>query len=122
MSKPIVIPTVIATDIQKDVPDEFMQAISDELGNEEPGRWEWVSDYDPETPFPSQREDQEIDYSTITREVTDLLKRFDPAIEYDQMGEEGQRIIDAGDQIAGKFPTGLTREQLAAWMKERFGL
>lgn len=44
-------------------------------------------------------------------------------IEYADMGDEGQRIVDAGDQdqIAGTFPQGMTREQLSAWMDERFG-
>jgi hypothetical protein len=42
-------------------------------------------------------------------------------IELDDMGDEGQRIVAAGSEIAGTFPQGLTRDELAAWMRDRFG-
>lgn len=42
-------------------------------------------------------------------------------IDYADMTDEQKRIVDAGDQIAGTFPQGMTREQLSAWMDERFG-
>jgi len=39
------------------------------------------------------------------------------------MTEEQQRIVDAGNAPpAGRFPTGLSRDELIAWMKTRFGL
>jgi hypothetical protein len=43
-------------------------------------------------------------------------------VEYADMTDEQKRIVDAGNEIAGTFPTGLTREELIAWMKERFGV
>jgi hypothetical protein len=44
-------------------------------------------------------------------------------IEYEDMAPSAQKIVDAGNmEPAGVFPTGLTREELAAWMKERFGV
>ncbi len=42
-------------------------------------------------------------------------------IELADMGEEGQRIVAAGNEIAGVFPSGLTRDELSAWMKKTFG-
>jgi hypothetical protein len=36
------------------------------------------------------------------------------------MTDEQKRIVDAGDEIAGQFPDGLTKEQLSAWIRERF--
>lgn len=45
----------------------------------------------------------------------------DAVVNYEDMSEEGQRIVDASNEPpAGTFPTGLSREELAAWMKERF--
>lgn len=45
----------------------------------------------------------------------------DAIVNYEDMSEEGQRIVDAGNTIAGTFPTGLSREELAAWIEKRFG-
>jgi hypothetical protein len=42
-------------------------------------------------------------------------------IEYEDMTDEQKRIVDAGNTIAGTFPTRLTRDELSAWMKETFG-
>jgi hypothetical protein len=41
-------------------------------------------------------------------------------VEYEDMSDEQKRIVDAGDEIVGQFPEGLTKEQLAAWIRERF--
>ena len=46
----------------------------------------------------------------------------DAVVEYEDMTEEQQRIVDAGNAPpAGRFPTGLSRDELIAWMKTRFG-
>jgi hypothetical protein len=39
--------------------------------------------------------------------------------EYDDLTEEQQRIVDAGNEIAGQFPEGLSKEELSACIKER---
>ena len=50
-----------------------------------------------------------------------MAKTLDwPVIEYADMTPEQQRIVDAGDQIAEQFREGLTKEQLSAWIRERF--
>ena len=41
-------------------------------------------------------------------------------IEYDDMTDEQKRIVDAGDEIAGTFPSNLSREELSAWIEQRF--
>jgi hypothetical protein len=39
------------------------------------------------------------------------------------MTAEQKRIVDAGSmEPATTFPSGLTRDELSAWMKERFGI
>ena len=40
-------------------------------------------------------------------------------IEYENMSGEQRRIVDAGDEIAGQFPEGVTKEQLSAWIREQ---
>ena len=40
-----------------------------------------------------------------------------PTVEYENMTDEQKRIVDAGDEVAGLFPEGLTREQLAIHLK-----
>jgi hypothetical protein len=41
-------------------------------------------------------------------------------VDYADMTDEQKRIVDAGDEIAGQFPDGLTKEQLSARIRERF--
>jgi hypothetical protein len=41
-------------------------------------------------------------------------------IDYADMTEEQQRIVDAGAEIIGQFPEGTTKEDIAAWIKARF--
>jgi hypothetical protein len=42
-------------------------------------------------------------------------------IEYTDMTDEQKRIVDAGNEpIAGTFPTGLTRDEMLAWITQRF--
>ena len=41
-------------------------------------------------------------------------------VEHEDMTPEQQRIVDAGDEVAGQFPEGLTKEQLSAWIREWF--
>jgi hypothetical protein len=43
-----------------------------------------------------------------------------PTVEYADMTDEQKRIVDAGDEIAGQFPEGLTKAELSAWIKQRF--
>jgi hypothetical protein len=45
-----------------------------------------------------------------------------PTVEYADMTDAQKRIVDAGDAIAGQFPEGLTRDELSAWIRERFSL
>jgi hypothetical protein len=40
-------------------------------------------------------------------------------IEYDAMADEQKGIVNAGSQIAGQFPDGLSKVELSAWIKER---
>jgi hypothetical protein len=44
----------------------------------------------------------------------------DEPIDYADMMPEQQRIVDAGRRIAGSFPPGLSRDELSAWIRERF--
>jgi hypothetical protein len=41
-------------------------------------------------------------------------------IEYENMTDEQKRIVDAGNELAGQFPEGLTKEQLSAWIRDPF--
>ena len=45
----------------------------------------------------------------------------DEPIDYADMTPEEQRIVDAGQTIAGQFPAGLSKTELAAWVREHFG-
>jgi hypothetical protein len=42
----------------------------------------------------------------------------DDPLEYSDMTDEQKRIVDAGE-IAGAFPGNMTKEELAAWIRER---
>jgi len=44
----------------------------------------------------------------------------DEPIDYADMTPEQQRIVDAGQTIAGSFPSGLSRDELSAWIRKRF--
>lgn len=54
----------------------------------------------------------------VQRIVADLQRE----VTYDQMTDEQKRIADAGNEIAGTFPQGLTKDEFIAWMMQRFGL
>lgn len=41
-------------------------------------------------------------------------------IEYEDMSDEAQRIVDAGQTYGGTIPQGLTFEELVAWLKATF--
>jgi uncharacterized protein (DUF433 family) len=61
----------------------------------------------------------------ITREQIEGILQFARAdglvVEYDDMAPSGQAIVDAGlAKPAGAFPTGLTRDELLAWITKRF--
>jgi hypothetical protein len=54
----------------------------------------------------------------------DAIERWNSrgTIECADMTDAQQRIVDSGNMPpAGVFPSGLTREELIAWMKQRFG-
>jgi len=44
----------------------------------------------------------------------------DEPMDYADMTDEQKRIVDAGQTIAGSFPSGLSRDELSAWIRERF--
>jgi hypothetical protein len=41
-------------------------------------------------------------------------------IGHDDLTDEQQRIVDAGNEIAGQFPEELRKDELSAWIKDRF--
>jgi hypothetical protein len=49
----------------------------------------------------------------------EFLEAIRKEIGYDAMTDEQKRIVDAGDEIAGQFPEGLTKEELSVWIKNR---
>jgi hypothetical protein len=51
-------------------------------------------------------------------EMVDLLAKLPEVI--DDMGTEGQRIVDGGMTVAGQFPRGLSKADLSAWIRNRF--
>ncbi|MGD0107695.1 MAG: hypothetical protein ABSC06_27200 [Rhodopila sp.] len=56
--------------------------------------------------------------------VQALRDELTPVIEYEDMSPEAQRIVDAGNvdlKYCIKLPSGLTRDELIAWMKQQFG-
>jgi hypothetical protein len=52
-------------------------------------------------------------------EMVDLLSKL-PEVMYDDMGPEGQRIVDGGMTVAGQFPRGLSKADLTARIIQRF--
>jgi hypothetical protein len=50
----------------------------------------------------------------------EFLEAIRTEIGYDAMTDEEKRIVDAGNQIAGRFPERLSKGELSAWIKERF--
>jgi hypothetical protein len=44
----------------------------------------------------------------------------DVVIEFDDMTDEQQRIIEAGQTVAGSFPQGMSKQELSAWIMQRF--
>lgn len=57
-------------------------------------------------------EDMGEDLTGLTPEQ--MVKKL--SVEYDDMTDEQKRIVDAGQQIAGAFPQGLSREDLTLWI------
>jgi len=43
-------------------------------------------------------------------------------ISYGDMTDEQKRIVDAGRTIEAGFPSGLSCDELVAWVRDRFGL
>jgi hypothetical protein len=51
----------------------------------------------------------------LGEEMVDLMSKL-PEVMYDDMGPEGQRIVDGGMTVAGQFPRGLSKADLTAWI------
>lgn len=57
------------------------------------------------------------------QEIIDAIEReLGMVVELADMGLIAQRIVEAGNHIAGTFPSGLSRDELMAWMKIEFGV
>jgi hypothetical protein len=50
----------------------------------------------------------------------EFLEAIRTEIGYDAMTDEEKRIVDAGNQIAGRFAEMLSKGELSVWIKERF--
>jgi hypothetical protein len=60
---------------------------------------------------------------TDDEELSDFIRGRHRIVTYDDMAPPAQKIVDAGNmEPSGVFPDGLTRDELIAWMKERFGV
>jgi hypothetical protein len=62
-----------------------------------------------------------VEFNSVKLATNRAMRRKKPVIvEYEDMADEGRRIVDAGDQIGGTFPSGLTNEELGAWIDRQF--
>ena len=66
--------------------------------------------------------DDKADSMEVTVETPDEeLNRFLYGdVEYEDMSNEQKRIVEAGENIAGAFPQGFSRDELSAWFDVRF--
>jgi hypothetical protein len=66
--------------------------------------------------------DDKADSMEVTAETSDEeLNRFlFGDIKYEDMTDEQKRIVEAGENIAGAFPQGLSPDDLSAWFDARF--
>lgn len=77
-------------------------------------------------PTMEELETMAVEYDNMTDELYHgkfaVIDEFQGTrvVEYEMMGEEGQRIVDAGETIAGSFPQGMTRDELSVWLDEKF--
>jgi hypothetical protein len=64
----------------------------------------------------------EVEFSQPVRSVATMTEDdLEPeVVELDDMTDEQKRIIESGQTIGGTFPHGLTRDELSAWMDQRF--
>lgn len=76
----------------------------------------------------SRLDDIEHKMDILSKNISVLIERHtaletivkDIVIEYEDMTPEQQAIVDAGNEIAGTFPSNLTREEMGVWMQDTF--